>query len=58
MGSLNAVRSAEVKVGKELGFGSDEKGRHGLDPSWRLKRRILLLFGVFIFKDGKKITTI
>ena len=54
MGSLNAVRSAEVKVGKELGFGSDEKGRHGLDPSWRLKRRILLLFGVFIFKDGKK----
>ena len=47
------MRSAEVKVGKELGFGGDEKGRHGLGPSWRLKRR-MLLFGVFVFKDGKK----
>ena len=43
-----------MKVRKEQGFGGDEKGRHGLGPSWRLKRRVLLLFGVFIFKDGQK----
>lgn len=46
------MRSAEVEVGEEPGFGCEDKEENGLGPG-DSKGRGVLVFLLFVLKDGK-----